>query len=324
MASFLLRRLVQGLAIVFAVATLTFVLIHAAPGEPFVTMLDDPRMTPEIRAAWRAQYGLDLPLPTQYVRFLTNTARGDLGTSFTYQRPVFDVLAAAVPPTLLLMSVALVLSFAGGIALGALQAAHPGGWFDRLTGTATVVVAAVPDFWLAIAALFLFAVRWHLGVPSGGMIDPAMHRFYSPARRVLDVLHHLMLPALTLTLVVGAAVARYQRSALLEALPDDYVRTARAKGVPRSGVVYRHALRNALLPTVTLFGLGFPALLGGAVFVETVFSWPGMGGLTVGAVGNHDYPLVLAATIVGSIMVVVGGLVADVLYAAVDPRLRRA
>jgi peptide/nickel transport system permease protein len=323
MASFLLRRLVQGLAIVFAVATLTFVLIHMAPGEPFVAMLDDPRMTPEIRAAWRAQYGLDEPVPTQYIRYLTHTARGDLGISFTYQRPVSEVLKAAVPSTLLLMFVALVLSFAGGIALGALQAARPGGWFDRLTGTITVVLAAIPDFWLAIAALFLFTLRWHVA-PSGGMVDPAMHRLYSPAGKLLDVLWHLMLPALTLTLVVGAAVARYQRAAMLETLPDEFVRTARAKGVPRSGVMYRHALRNALLPTVTLLGLGFPALLGGAVFVETVFSWPGMGGLAVQAVGNHDYPLVLAATIVGSIMVVVGGVLADMLYAAVDPRLRHA
>lgn len=140
----------------------------------------------------------------------------------------------------------------------------------------------------------------------------------------MDIARHLVLPAGTLALVVGAAVARYQRAALLEALPDDYVRTARAKGVRDGGVIYRHALRNALLPTITLFGLAFPALLGGAVFVETVFSWPGMGLLAVNAVAAFDYPLILATTILASAMVVVGGLLADVLYTVADPRLRRA
>jgi peptide/nickel transport system permease protein len=184
------------------------------------------------------------------------------------------------------------------------------------------VIAAVPDFWLATAAIFVFSLHWRLA-PPGGMADVALHRSYSPVGRVLDTIRHLILPAGTLALVVGVVVARYQRAALLEVLPHDYVRTARAKGVSEGGVIYRHALRNALLPTITLLGLAIPSLLGGAVFVETVFAWPGMGLLAVNAVTSFDYPLVLATTLLASAMVVTGGLIADVLYTVADPRLRR-
>ena len=323
MATVILRRLVQGLVTVFVVTTLTFALIHAAPGEPFASVLSDPRVTPAIRAEWRAHYGLDQPLLSQYGHFLANVARGDLGVSFTYQRPVGEVLRDALPSTLLLMLTAIAIAFLGGIALGAAQASRAGGWFDRLTGSASVIVAALPDFWLATVALFLFALRWHL-TPSGGMVDQVLHESLPWPGRVLDVLRHLALPATTLGLIVGAALARYQRAALLETLPNEYVRTARAKGVARAAILYRHALRNALLPTITLFGLAIPALLGGAVFIESIFGWPGMGRLAVDAVATRDYPLVLATVMVGSITVVAGALVADILYAAADPRMRRA
>ncbi len=322
MGGFLVRRLAQGAAIVFVVVTVSFALIHAAPGEPFSAVLQDPRATPELRDALRARYELDRPLLVQYTRFLSRTARGDLGTSFTYQRAVRDVLTAAIPNTLLLMTAALLASFALGIALGCVQAGRPGGWFDRLTDGAAVVISAIPDFWLALFAILLFAYRWRLA-PPGAMTDPVMHDLYSPAGRLIDVLKHLVLPAGTLALVIGAAVARFQRAALLDVLPDDYIRTARAKGVPERRILYRHALRNAVLPTITLFGLAFPALLGGAVFVETIFAWPGMGRLAVDALATRDYPLVLAAVMVAGAMVVVGGMLADLLYAVADPRLRR-
>jgi peptide/nickel transport system permease protein len=323
MVSFIGRRLLQGLAIMFGVATLTFVLIHAVPGAPFGAALGEARVTPAMRDAWRAHYGLDRSLPMQYAVYLRNVARGDLGSSFEYQRSVAEVLRDYVPNTLLLMSVALVLSFVGGIALGAVQAARRGTLFDRLTNRASLLIAAVPDFWLATAAIFVFALHWRLA-PPGGMTDVALHRSYSLGGRALDTIRHLLLPAGTLALGAGAVVARYQRAALLEVLPYEYVRMARAKGVPERGVIYRHALRNALLPAITLLGLALPALLGGAVFVETVFAWPGMGLLAVNAVTASDYPLVLATTMLASAMVIVGGLVADVLYVVADPRLRRA
>ncbi|HSA54297.1 MAG TPA: ABC transporter permease [Gemmatimonadaceae bacterium] len=323
MTAFLLRRLGQGLVVVFGVVTFTFVLIHAAPGEPFADVLEDARLSPDALAALRARYGLDQPLPTQYGRFLWGVARGDLGLSLSQQRPVAAVLADALPNTLLLMSVALVLGFAGGIALGAAQGARPGSRFDRLTGSLGLAVAALPEFWLALMAMLLLAGTWRL-LPVSGMIDPVLHPYLSPAGRVLDVARHLVLPAGTLALIIGAAVSRYQRAALLEVLPDPFVRTARAKGAPRRAVIFRHALRNALLPIITLGGLAVPALLGGAVFVEGIFAWPGMGRLVVEAVETRDYPVVLASVMLGSVLVVLGGLIADLLYAAADPRLRRA
>jgi peptide/nickel transport system permease protein len=323
MVSYIVRRLAQGVAIMVGVTTLTFVLIHAVPGEPFAAVLGEARLSPEMREAWRAHYGLDRPLSVQYAVYLGNVVRGDLGSSFASQRSVSEVLRDYVPNTLLLMTVALAFSFLIGAALGALQAARSGTLFDRITSRAGLVIAAIPDFWLATAAIFIFAVRWRF-LPPGGMVDVGLHDSYSWLGRVLDTGRHLVLPAATLALTMSAVVARYQRDALLEALPQDYVRTARAKGMSERRVVLRHALRNALLPTITLLGLALPALLGGAVFVETVFAWPGMGLLAVNAVTAFDYPVVLATTLLGSAMVVLGGLIADVLYAVADPRLRRA
>jgi peptide/nickel transport system permease protein len=321
MAAFLLRRLAQGLAIVFVVATLTFILIHAAPGDPFARVLEDGRLSAEAVAALRARYGLDQPLLTQYGRFLAGLLQGDLGMSISYQRPVAAVLAEALPNTLLLMSVALVLGFAGGIVLGAAQGALAGSRFDRLTGTLGLVIAALPEFWLALLVMLLFAGAWRV-LPVSGMIDPVLHPYLSPAGRALDIAKHLVLPAGTLAVVIGASVSRYQRSAMLDVLPDAFVRTARAKGLSWGRVVRRHALGNALLPIITLGGLALPTLLGGAIFVEAIFAWPGMGRLVLDAVQNRDDPLVVASVLIGSSLVVVGGLLADLLYATVDPRLR--
>lgn len=323
MGAYLLRRLAQGVVIVFVVVTVTFVLIQLAPGEPFAPLLEDPRNTPESVAALRAQYGLDLPLPVQYARFLGGALTGDFGSSFVHQRPVSVVLGDALPRTLLLMGVALVLGFAGGIGLGAWQGARAGSRAERVTGSISVLVAALPDFWLALLAMLIFAQTWHL-LPVSGMVEPAVHPYLSPAGRILDVARHLVLPAGTLAVIVAAAVSRYQRSAMLETLPEPFVRAAHARGISRRGVVFRHALRNALLPAITLGGLAVPALLGGAVFIETIFSWPGMGRLAVDAVAARDYPLVLGSVVLSSVLVVAGSLLADLLHAAADPRLRHA
>lgn len=321
MASIVLKRLAQGLLIVWLTTTITFFLIHAAPGEPFAGFLDDPRATEEVRAAHRARYGLDRPVAEQYVRYLRAVAAGDLGHSFTHQRPVVAVLADAAPRTLLLMATALVIGFAGGIALGTLQGARPGSWFDRITGTTAVLVAAIPDFWLALLVVMVFAGSW---LPVSGFSSPTLSASAPLMRRTLDVLRHLILPAGTLAVLIAATVSRYQRAALIDVLPNAWLRTARAKGVGERLVIRRHALRNALLPTITLGGLAVPALLGGAVFVEVTFGWSGMGSLAVHAVGDRDYPLVLAIVVLSSVLVVVGAAIADLLQAAADPRQRRA
>ena len=316
-------RVAQAAAIVVVVATVTFALIHLAPGDPFAAALDGPTVAPEIRAKWREKYGFDRPLPEQYVRYVANVARGDLGWSFSQHRPVADALVTAIPNTLLLTGTALVLSFGLGILAALFQASRQGTLADRGTGAVLLVFYSVPDFWLALMAMLLLGYVLPI-FPVSGIVDPVMHEFMGGWGRVVDRLRHLVLPSLTLTLLTTAAIARHQRAALLDVAREDFVRSARAKGVAERTILWRHTLRNALGPTITLLGLLLPAVLGGAVFVETIFAWPGMGMLATTAVGMRDYALVTAVAIVGAAMVAVGSLVADILTAAADPRLRDA
>ncbi len=321
MRRYLARRLVQGVGIVFLVATLTFFLIHLAPGDPFSSTLESPLVTEAVRERWRAAYGLDRPVIEQYWLYLRNVARGDFGYSYSLHQPVSSVLAVAVPRTLLLMAVALVASFAAGMALGILQAIRRGSALDHTLTGVSLFFYSMPDFWLAVMMMLVFAY-WIPVFPTSGIVDPVLHDYLGFWGRVGDVAAHLVLPAATLTLLSAAGIARYQRAAILDVAHQDFVRVARAKGIGERRVVLRHVLRNALLPVITLVGLAFPALLGGAVFVETVFAWPGMGFLAVNAIATRDYPLVVAAVIIGSVMVTAGNLLADLLYAVVDPRLR--
>ena len=321
MRRYLAGRLLQAVSVVFLVTTLTFVLVHLAPGDPLSAVLDRPGVTEAVRQQWRASFGLDRPVSEQYVRWLANTARGELGYSISHRRPVRDVLGEAMPRTLLLTGLALALSFALGIAVGVLQAEHTGGSRDRWLGRVLLLLYSVPDFWLALLALMLLAYRFPL-FPAGGLVDPVLHDYLSPMGRLRDRLSHLALPVATLTLLSTAAVARYQRSALVAVLPLDWMRTALAKGLSWRSAVRRHALRNALLPTIALAALSMPALAAGAVFVEKVFSWPGMGLVTVNAIGARDYALVTAGVLLISVVVVIAALLADVAAAFADPRIR--
>ncbi|HET7585472.1 MAG TPA: ABC transporter permease [Gemmatimonadaceae bacterium] len=321
MRRLIVRRALTGVVMVFVVATLAFVLLHLAPGDPLAVTLDRPYVTPAVRAAWRHTYGLDRPLGAQYLLYLRDLARGDLGYSFSLRRPVAAALAVALPRTLLLMSLALAVSFVGGVAVGLFQARRHGSPADHAAGGVMLAFYSVPDFWLAIIMMLVFAY-WLPFFPTSGMVDPVIHPYLGFWGRMRDLGTHLVLPVATLALLSAAAISRFQRAAALDVSRQDYVRTARAKGVPERSVFLRHILRNALLPVITLLGLAFPALLGGSVFVEQVFAWPGMGYLTVNAVAARDYPLVTAVVVVGSALVVVGNLLADLLYAWVDPRLR--
>lgn len=300
-------------------ATLAFVLAHLAPGDPF--SVDDPRITAATRDALRASFGLDRPLPEQYLRWLANAARGDFGWSFSRHVPVGRALADALPATLLLMGTGLALAFAGGIVVGAWQAARRGTLLARAADGAMLLLYATPDFWLALLALLALA-HWAPVFPPGGAVDPVMHDFMGPWARAADRLHHLVLPALVVATLAGATIARYQRAALLEVLSAEYVLAARARGLGERRVVLRHALRNALGPVVALVGVALPALLGGALFVERVFDWPGMGQLALGAIASRDYPLVTASVAVSGLLVAAGSTVADLLARLVDPRLR--
>jgi peptide/nickel transport system permease protein len=318
---YIARRLAQAAVIVAIVATITFALIHLAPGDPFSAVLDNPNVSESVRQTLRAQYGLDRPLPEQYIRYVGALAHGELGWSFSHDRPVLEVLGSALPNTLLLMVVALFGGFALGILLALIQVSRRGSIVDRVIGGITLLFFSMPDFWLAILAL-LGLTYWLPIFPVAGAVDPVMHEYMGFAGRLFDRLKHLALPALTLTLLASATVARYQRAALLDVLPADYIRTARLKGLTEREILRRHALRNALLPIITLIGLSFPALLTGAFFIERIFAWPGMGYAVVNAIGTRDYPLVVGGVIIGSIMVTVGSLIADLLYAWADPRLR--
>jgi peptide/nickel transport system permease protein len=313
--------MLQGAVVVALVATVVFALMHAAPGDPFTAAIENPSVTSEVRAAWRSAYGLDRPLAEQYVRHVTNVFRGDLGFSFSLQRPVIDAIGDALPNTLLLMGTGLLGGFLIGIAVAVAQVRKLGKRTDRVLGSVSLALFSVPDFWLALLMLVAFSY-WVPIFPIGGATNAVMYDSMSPGGKLADRVTHLMLPALTLALLYFPVIARHQRAALLEVLPSEFVRTARAKGLTEQAVVQRHALRNALLPIVTLVGIAFPALLTGAVFIEKVFSWPGMGLLIVNSISSRDYPLLMASVMMASVFVIFGSLLTDVLYRWLDPRMR--
>ena len=321
MRALVARRLLEAAVIVAIAATTAFLLVQLAPGDPLGDLIDNPRIPPEVRDRLRARWGLDRPMHEQYLLYLRNLARGDLGWSFSQSRPVADAITDALPNTLLLMGVALIGAFALGVATGVIRAGRRGSLADRALGAGTLVFYSMPDFWLAIMAMLVFAY-WIPVFPTSAMTTPVIYDYLSPAGKLLDRLWHLALPATTLALLLAAIIARYQRAAFLDVATQDFVRTARAKGLPERAVLWRHVLRNALLPVITLVGLALPMLVGGAVFIEQVFAWPGLGRLAVGAIAARDHALVMAIVIMGSVLVTLGSLLADLLYAVADPRLR--
>jgi peptide/nickel transport system permease protein len=318
---YLATRLLQAFGVVAFVTTLTFVIVHLAPGDPVGMALQSRGITEEVRQQQRASFGFDQPVGKQYLLWLASVARGELGYSYSHRQPVRDVLATALPRTALLSGLALLLSFVIGITVGLLQAEYPRGARDRWLGRVLLVLYSVPEFWLALLVLILFAYRlpWF---PAGGMYDPVLYDYMSPSAQIVDRLKHLVLPVFTLALLSTAAVARYQRGALVAVLHSDWMRTALAKGLSWRAAVRQHAFRNALLPTITLLGINLSAFAAGAIFVEKVFSWPGMGFVTIDAISKLDYPLVTAGVLVMSIIVVIGALIADIAVAIVDPRIR--
>src|SRR5437764_2083767 len=319
MAAWLVRRLAASIAIVWAVVTLTFLIVHLAHGSP-CGQPDGRPMAPEVCADLTRRFGLDRTLWVQYVKYLGALLRGDLGESLSLHRPVADALADALPNTFMLALTALILDFALGLALGVYQAVRERRFGDIALGNAALFVNSMPTFWLGLVLLLVFGQR--LGwFPVGGLRDLVLCPRVDSLPCSADFASQLALPGLTLRLVGAANTARYQRAALLDVVSQDFVRTARAKGMPERRVLLVHALRHALLPLITLFGLSFPFLLTGAVLVQAVFAWPGMGLLAVNAILQRDYPIVTAAALVASVMVVLGNLLADALYGLADPRI---
>ncbi len=319
MARYVVRRLIQAIPIIIGISVIAFFIVYSAPGDPFDRFRSN-KVSPEVIENLRRVYGLDQPLPVQFFKWFTtfwtfpwdNTA---WGFSITDGLPVRDKIFERIPSTLQLMGTSLILTIIIAIPVGILGAVRQYSLADKTIAVVTTIGYALPTFWLGIILRQIFAQQLDL-FPLFGK------QSFGKEGDVLDLLWHLFLPALTITIVGVAGWSRYMRASMLEVLRADYIRTAKAKGLASSRVIFKHALRNALIPIVTLLGLTIPTLLAGAAITEAVFSWPGLGFLGVSAVQERDYPVVLAFTMIGGAMVIVGNLLADVLYAVVDPRIK--
>lgn len=304
MKTYLLRRLLIALPVVLGVVTLVFLLIHLIPGDPVEIMLGETAL-PADRAELRRELGLDRPVWQQYVRFLVQLCRGDLGRSLHSREPIADLILQRYPATLLLTFAALLISLGIAVPAGIISGIRQYSVWDHGTMFLALLGVSLPNFWLGPLLILVFSI--HLGwLPVSGM----------------GGVRHLVLPALTLGTSMAAIVARMTRSSILEVLREDYVLTARAKGLPERSVVLKHVLRNAVLPVVTVVGLQFGALLAGAVITETIFSWPGLGTLLIGAIQTRDYALVQGCVLVISLSYVLVNLLTDVAYVLIDPRIQ--
>jgi len=317
MSRLLLRRALVGAAVVFGVLTLMFFLLRLAPGDP-ARLLVGPAATESQVQAQRHALGLDRPAPAQYAAWLGRFARGDWGTSIATGRPVRRMLGEAWPATVRLVGLSLVLSYLLGIAVGVVQAVRRGP-LDTALSIVTVTLFALPGYWLGLMLVMLFTYRGRM-LPAFGAAGFDAD-FLTGGARVADRLRHLALPLATLTLIGIGGTARYVRGAMLDVAGAQFVTIARAKGLSPTRVALHHVLRNALIPVLTLLGLSLPALFSGAVFIEAIFAWPGVGRVLVEAVQARDYPVVMAATAVSAVLVVLGNLLAELLVAWADPRV---
>lgn len=319
MTAYIIRRVLISIPILFGVTLLTFLIVNAR-GNPVADLALNPRYRAEDIARIRASMGLDEPLLVRYGIWLSALARGDLGLSLNNSTPVRDRIFDVLPNTLILTGAAFLVSMIISIPVGVISAIKRNSWFDHTVTIGTTAAFAVPSFWLGLMLILIFASQfreWGLpSLPVSGMTD----------RRgggdLLDRLEHLILPVTALAIADLAGWTRYIRSQMLEVIRQDYVQTARAKGLREQAVLAGHAFRNALLPLVTLMGLSLPGLVGGAFVIETVFAWPGMGRLTVEAARSYDYTLIMGAVLLGSILVLLANLLSDIAYAILDPRIR--
>lgn len=317
-AGYIGRRLLQAVPVMVAILLINFVLIHAAPGDPVLALIGNVETTPEYIAQVRQEYGLDRPLAEQFATYVGKVAVADLGYSMRFRQPVLELIMSRVPPTLLLMGTALVLSSILGILLGIVAARRPYGFGDNAATLIALGGYSMPVFWLGQLLLLVFALH-HPWFPVQGMVS-----LRAPSEgwgRVANILHHLVLPAIAYSIYHLTLVYRLTRVKMMDTLAQDYVTTARAKGVGEGRVVFRHALPNALVPIVTVIGYNLGFMLAGSVLVETVFGWPGMGRLMFEAIGARDFPLLLGLFVVVSFFVIVGNVLTDLVYALIDPRI---
>ncbi|GHF42877.1 peptide/nickel transport system permease protein [Deinococcus metalli] len=313
-ATHLLKRLLGTVPLLLGVSLLLFGVLHLAPGGPLDVYADNPSVSPEALAQMRTAFGLDQPLPVQYVSWVTAFFTGEWGYSIRTARPVTQEIAERIGPTLILGGTSFVLSLLIALPLGIVSAVRRYSGVDYLITFLSFLGVSMPVFWLALMLQLLFAVQWRL-LPSAGIQTIG-------SDSVLDLIHHLILPACILAFASVAGWSRYMRSSMVEVLGQDYVRTARAKGLTAGRVVVHHALRNALIPIITVVALDFATILSGAVITETIFAWPGIGRLFIESMNGRDYPVLMALMMAGSFALILSNLLADLAYAAVDPRIR--
>jgi peptide/nickel transport system permease protein len=319
MARYAARRLVEAVPLLLLISVILFVVIQMT-GDPLAAYTVDATLTGEDIARLRHFYGLDQPVPIQYLRWLGNMLTGNWGTSFVSNQPVAELIGHRLPNTILLVVSSYSIILVVAVGLGIYTAVHQYAWFDHLVTTLAFVGIAMPSFWLGLLLIIFFAVQTrNMGLPyfpAGGMYDLVV----GPS--LPQILWHLVLPSITLATVVTAGYIRYIRASMLEVIRQDYVRTARAKGLPEHLTLRRHALKNAAIPLVTLMGLDLPRFLSGAVVVESIFAWPGMGRLFWEEAQRTDIPVLMAVLTFSSALVVLGNLLADIGYAYLDPRIR--
>ncbi len=321
MWTYILRRVLISIPLLIGILTINFFIIHAAPGDP-TDIFYNPDMSPEAKENIKKMYGLDKPVIVQYANYVTGVAQLEFGTSFAKKRPVVDVVLDALPNTIMLGFLALTLYMFLGIIVGIIAAVKQYSAFDNSVRVAALTFYSMPSFYLGLLFLFLFAGGIFEILPPSGMYDVVNYDKMSFLERFWDRFLHFLLPTLTIALGGAAGISRYMRGQLLEVIRQDYIRTARAKGLAERWVIFKHGLRNAMMPIITIMGLSLPFLLSGTIIVEVVFSWPGMGQVAWHAITQRDYPVFLATNILLASMVLIGNMVADILYAVVDPRVR--
>lgn len=321
MRKFLLRRLLLMVPLLLGISVISFLIMHLAPGDPAAM---DAAMNVKADPAYirklQAFYETDKPIPVQYWHWLKKMATLNFGLSFKDNRPVLQVILERLPATLLLSGLSEILLFLVAVPLGVLAAYRQNSLYDRLVTIFSFVGYSAPAFWVSLLLMLLFGVQWGILPVSGMLSDNA--DFLPWYGKLWDFLEHLILPLFVTTYSGLASVSRYARTSMLEVIRQDYIRTARAKGLSEFQIIFRHALPNALLPIITLMGLSLPAFIGGSVIIESIFSWPGMGRLSYEAIVSHNYPLVMGTVIVAAILTMAGSLLADIGYAIADPRVR--
>lgn len=318
MFRYILRRIVTAIPVLFGLTIVVYGLISVAPGDP-VGALVDPEIAIQLGPEWveqqRESLGLNEPIPVRYVLWLREIARGNFGYSQIDRQSINDKIAARLWPTIKLMGTALLIGILVGIPLGIIAAVKQYSWLDYLSNILGLTVVSIPSFFVALGAIYILGVKLQI-LPTAGMV-PA-----SGSAGFFDSLRHLIMPATVLGLAEAAVLVRYSRASMLEVLHQEYIVTARAKGLREQVILLRHALRNSLIPLITIIALQIPGLVGGSVIIEHMFAWPGLGTLAIGAIFARDYPVIMAVNLIGAVTILFSSLLADVLYAVTDPRIR--